>query len=813
MSGLHRISRALLLAPIVTPLLFLVADAEANSLGKLFAIIIGIGFTLGLIRVFSGKKRGKEPNQVQQVLTTLCYWLLAFFTFIFIVHFIHIKFFGGINVLFPFLTPKTLFFRSSAIIAVALFLYYVLRGGVLYIHRLRMPFVWVPAGLAFVTAISSFFGIDWYHSLWSTFERGDGLFTLFSAIVWFYITLLLAEKKFILRLSHAVSVVGSLVALYGVFQWLEYVFQSNIFFIISLDGRIGSTLGNAAFLASFLGLSVVLTMLYARSVEGSQRVLAYGSALLQLCMIIISATRGTLLALILVGVAIITYYAFRGTGTIKKITSRLLIGVVFVFLLFIGFRGYLAQSSFEPIARIASVSLKESSVANRIAVWQGVLHESVKHPFLGVGAEHVGVLFNAIYDPSVISEQWFDRSHNAYIDYLAQYGIFGLLMYILLIIALFRVGIRLLRNEHAYALYIFAFIGIYAIQNFFVFDTAITFWLLLIFLCAMIVHLDDSEEMHGLIKKPLPLTVAVIGSVVILTALIPVTIYPLQANIKLAQGYNVHIVQPGIALNYFEEGYGLHTYANLEYGYQLYSMYTERQVNILSGQARAEAYRYALNILTENYRRYPYDAKTAVYLGHVLDLAPPEVARDDALLKEVIMHLRELSPKRMQGWLLEANMYIREAARADSDSLQKEAYRKAIAVLDNYIGIVPDDSESYYVIAGFSVLLGDIESAQTYAEQGRNLYRPSDDMDYEIAGRALQYYLQFEDWENALFFLEYMVDAETSTDYSRVYDLAKLYFLTDQYEKMFPIMERINKEDPAIIMSDPVFVEKLKTLE
>ena len=66
---------------------------------------------------------------------------------------------------------------------------------------------------------------------------------------------------------------------------------------------------------------------------------------------------------------------------------------------------------------------------------------------LGYGAEHVGQLFDTVYDPSKIVEQWFDRSHNAFLDYLAQYGVFGLAFYLALIGVFMMYSLRLYRRE------------------------------------------------------------------------------------------------------------------------------------------------------------------------------------------------------------------------------------------------------------------------------------------------------------------------------------------------------------------------------
>ena len=79
-------------------------------------------------------------------------------------------------------------------------------------------------------------------------------------------------------------------------------------------------------------------------------------------------------------------------------------------------------------------------------------------------------------------------------------------------------------------------------------------------------------------------------------------------------------------------------------------MYTSNQIPRLTGQSRVDAYQTALSILTKNFARYPYDARTALYLAHILSLAPDEVTADGTstwgrlkdIQAEVIAHKPDL---------------------------------------------------------------------------------------------------------------------------------------------------------------------------
>src|SRR3989344_1403331 len=99
------------------------------------------------------------------------------------------------GLLYPFVAPKTLLFRALAIVAAAAFAYLALSGGRFYWTRLRQWTSWIPGTLLAVAYATSLVGIDFYHSFWSIYDRGDGLLTLTAAPLFFYLILLYADRK------------------------------------------------------------------------------------------------------------------------------------------------------------------------------------------------------------------------------------------------------------------------------------------------------------------------------------------------------------------------------------------------------------------------------------------------------------------------------------------------------------------------------------------------------------------------------------------------------------------------------------------
>src|SRR3989344_4247579 len=98
-------------------------------------------------------------------------------------------------------------------------------------------------------------------------------------------------------------------------------------------------------------------------------------------------------------------------------------------------------------------------------------------------------------------------------------------------------------------------------------------------------------------------------------------------------------------------------------------MYTEEQLRRLDGEELAAAYENAKGLLERNLSRYPYDARTALYLAQVLAAAPTaSVGADQELLALALATVFERSPKRAQAWYILANLSISEANRHPAGS-------------------------------------------------------------------------------------------------------------------------------------------------
>lgn len=664
---------------------------------------------------------------------------------------------GG--VVYPYLVPKTLLFYAISFVAIGAFGLLVAYGRTFYYARLTKWEAWIPAALLALAYVASAYGLDFYRSFWSVFVRGDGLLMLTCAVASFYLILLYADEIFIKRLIYAISVIGSFVAVYGIGEWFLG------------GGRIGSLLGNAAFFAGYLGITFFATLAARLTLSGGWRRIAMTGSVLQVIAIVLTATRGTILALAVAGVAYLAYLAFAGEGKRRTWAIGALSALVILGGLFFALRSELAHVPFEPIARIASISTSDPDVASRLFIWKNMIVQIEQHPWLGVGAEHIDALFNNFYDPTQIQEQWFDRSHNAFLDYAAQYGIGGLILYLALISAFFTAARRLARKGEKPLAGLFALLAItYAVQNFFVFDTISSFWPLLALLAVSL-----AASFKDVPRETIPLPywtryAAGIFALVLVILIVPVVVRPVLAAHDLLEAYKYQLTDVSKEISYLTRGLALNTYGDLEYGYEVYDMYANHQVSVLSGSARSDAYHESLAILTANFDRYTYDARTALYLASVLALAPPGIMVDQNLLLSALERAMRLSPKRAQPWYLLVNIALNAANQYPPKSTKRiEDYAAAQGLLERYIALVPTSAEPHFVLAQLLLASGDSVKASVEAAKGKADYRGS----LETARRAAAYYENVLDLNDAAFFLSEIVRLDP-TDTAAQSDLAKI---------------------------------------
>jgi len=403
------------------------------------------------------------------------------------------------NFFFPFIVGKALTFRILVEILVGLWAILAIQD-VKYRPKFSWILVFVVAFVA-VIGLSDVLGVYPMKSVWSNFERMEGWVTLFHLLGFFIATtsILKTERKW--HQFFNISILASvLMGFYGLLQ------LAGKFEVHQGTSRLDATFGNSAYLAVYMLFHIFMTALFLFRERGqSIWKWLYGLAIiLQTIILYYTGTRGTLLGL-LVGVFVTSLFVAlfeKNNKKLKKICIAGLAGVVLLVGLFISLKNTSFVQNSPVLNRMASISFHEKTVRSRFMVWQMAIDGFKERPLLGWGQENFNYVFNKYYNPKMYDqEQWFDRTHNVFFDWLIAGGLLGLLAYLLLF---FGIIFYLFKDENNYFNVldkgiILGLLAGYFVHNFFVFDHLISY--LLFFSLLGYLHSLNVEENNSLFDK------------------------------------------------------------------------------------------------------------------------------------------------------------------------------------------------------------------------------------------------------------------------------------------------------------------------
>ena len=333
---------------------------------------------------------------------------------------------------FPFITGKNFAFRIIVELTFALWAVLLLKDASI---RPRKELILYAIGAFIVSlGISMVFAENPLKSFWSNFERMEGWVGLIHLGAYFVVlsSMLRSEKlwKIFFNFTIAVSVA---IGLFGILQ------LAGVFTINQGGVRVDGTLGNAIYLAVYMLFHMFFTLL-ALFRWGKQSIplqIWYGFALvLQILMIFYAATRGATIGL-LAGVALtgLLFFIFGRTSPVLKKAG---IASVLAVLLLVGGLVAIKDTSFvahnQALSRLTAIASPSAFIAElqtRFTIWGMAFQGFKERPAFGWGQEGFNYVFNTYYEPSLYAqEQWFDRAHNAFVDWLVAGGTIGFLLYL-----------------------------------------------------------------------------------------------------------------------------------------------------------------------------------------------------------------------------------------------------------------------------------------------------------------------------------------------------------------------------------------------
>ncbi len=447
------------------------------------------------------------------------------------------------STVFPFVVGKALYLRGIIEVVFTLWLILALRYP--QYRPSRSVILSAFAIYMAVVLLAGLFGVSFQRSMWSNYERMQGIFDLAH---WFALAVVLSavfRSQFHWRLVfNGALVVSVLVGLLGLAQHyqiglgfldeltrLAQRYNIPIFFNTQPSDRLEITIGNPGYVGIYMLVNFLLalallshsfrtyTVLTGRRYRDLRREMRRElswtwwwrtfwifCAALDFWIIILSATRAALVGLVAGLLVIAVGYVLWGKRRDLRLAAGGLAAAVLVVTVALSLateKGALKglATSNPLIGKLSGITFSEA-IGKRFTVARpGVEGFSVR-PILGWGPENYTVVYHRYVRPQDVP--WrivdFDQAHNKVVEELTTKGLLGLISYLLLWGAIFWVIFRRVRQgeqDQLMALFIGGGLVGYFAANLFWFDTQVTM-LVLVLLMGWVISLERDPGEAGL---------------------------------------------------------------------------------------------------------------------------------------------------------------------------------------------------------------------------------------------------------------------------------------------------------------------------
>jgi len=367
--------------------------------------------------------------------------------------------FCSFNLFFPYITGKAIYFRILIEIAFALTLILIIKN-INYLPKKNEYIFWAAIILVLVNLFLIPFSLRPYLSFWGNAERMEGFWGLLHFVLWFLVLYIVfrIDPEFKKTIFYSLLIVHYIVSLKEVSQYLQGI------------NRPDSTFGNATFVGFFSVLMFFISLYFLKNSTTLEKFLIFIAIAFSIGNIIISETRGSILALgIAIPIALLYYFLTSNTKLSYKV---LLLLLIFSFLIFAYYFVNSEYAKYIPgIRRIYDTFRDPRAYMARYLAWSIFINAWKEKPILGYGLENSPIAYFKAFNPEIYNyeEVIFDRPHNKYIEILVTTGIIGALIWFIFILAIFYATFINLNDRYLKAV-ILGFILGYLGQNITLFD-------------------------------------------------------------------------------------------------------------------------------------------------------------------------------------------------------------------------------------------------------------------------------------------------------------------------------------------------------
>jgi O-antigen ligase/tetratricopeptide (TPR) repeat protein len=591
------------------------------------------------------------------------------------------------DMFFPYITGKNFVFRIIVEVVTAAWILLAL-----YDVEYRPRFSWILAtfvGFMAVMLVANLRAVHFVTAFWSNFERMDGYITLIHVFLYFIVLgSVLRTQKAWTYFFHTSVVVAGFVALNG----LSQLSAANV--------RVDSTLGNAAYMAVYMLFHIFILLYLSLQTKVTPYRIVYGLlGLLFVYVLLQTGTRGTALGLVAGLLTTVVYTALFATR-FKQVQKYAFGSLVLLLLLIAGFLAARDSSFIQhngALARIANISVSHDLVT-RGEIWGEAIKGIKERPLLGWGQGNFNYVFNKYYDPRLYGqEQWFDRTHDIFFDWLIAGGILGLLTYLSIFAAIaYYLVVRPLRQaDDAFTVMergvLLGLMVGYMVHNMVVFDNIVSY----IFFGTIIalIHSRVSRTMPKVAAFRLP--AAVITQVVTPVVIVLAGLCVYFVNVPSIQAAQDIIVafgdsNPASRLNDFETALNRGSFARQE----IVEQFAQQAMSVAAASkdqvpeaVRAAYLKRAEEEMLKMVAEKPGDARLEVFLASFY--------RSTGDLKKAEEHMaiaRTLSPGK-QAIILQQGAI---ALSLGKNTIARDFFKQAFE-----LDTTNDEAREYYVAALF----------------------------------------------------------------------------------------------------------------
>jgi FimV-like protein len=421
--------------------------------------------------------------------------------------------------------------------------------------------------------------------------------------------------------------------------------------------------------------------------------------------------------------------------------------------------------------------------------------EGIKErPLFGWGQENFNYVFNKNYDPRMYAqEQWFDRTHNIFLDWLIAGGIIGFISYISIYFALLYC---LWKKENQMTVVekalITGMISAYLFHNIFVFDNIVSY--MMFFSILGFVHTSYTKDHKEVFtSKVIPEVVynyAVMPLVIIFTGLFVyyVNVPAILTNKTLIQAMssqeiggidkNISLLKKALAYK------SLGSDEVLEQLVQISSQIVYSQQ--VSDQSKQNMFDLTQEALAEKIKKTPNDARYYVFAGGFFN----RINQQDLAI-QYLEKARELSPKKQTIIFELGSSYLAKGDMVRSMELFKQAY-----------DLEPSSPESQIIYALGGIYSGKDEiTNEMFSKLGEDRVLFED--------RILNAYANIRNYDAVISILSARIQKEPSNSQHKL-SLASVYVEIGNKTKAIELINEVIKLDPTFKVQGEEYIKQIQ---